>query len=107
MSNPNEDLFNLNMSEAAKPLYEAVKKHIADNCDPYTEEYYALDKGKEDRWQFHPRQLEIIAIDLFETTNATAKVRLSEEGKPTFYSFYALVKSKGQWLITSDLVMMK
>ena len=53
------------------------------------------------------RQLEIIAIDLFETTNATAKVRLSEEGKPTFYSFYALVKSKGQWLITSDLVMMK
>lgn len=53
------------------------------------------------------RQLEIISIDLFEATNATAKVKLTEAGKPTMYSFFSLVKVNDQWLITGDLAMMK
>lgn len=61
MSDPTSDLFNLAMSEEAQPLFMAVKQHIADNVDPVVEEYYALDKEKEDRWTFHPRQLEILA----------------------------------------------
>ena len=32
------DLFELAMSEEAQPLMDAVKKHIADNVDPITEE---------------------------------------------------------------------
>jgi len=54
------DLFNLVMSEQAQPLMDAVKKHIADNVEPITEEFYALDKEKEDRWSWHPRQLELL-----------------------------------------------
>ena len=60
MSDPANDLFNLTMSEEARPLFYAVKKHIEENVDPVTEEYFELNKGKEDRWSFHPRQLEII-----------------------------------------------
>ena len=54
------DLFNLAMSEQAQPLMDAVKKHIADNVEPITEEFVALDKVKEDRWSWHPRQLELL-----------------------------------------------
>jgi acyl-CoA dehydrogenase len=61
MSNPEQDLFNLAMSAEVQPLFLKVKQHIADNVDPVTEEYFALNKDKEDRWTFHPRQLELIA----------------------------------------------
>ena len=54
------DLFNLAMSERAQPLMDAVKKHIADNVEPITEEFFALDNAKEDRWSWHPRQLELL-----------------------------------------------
>ena len=54
------DLFNLAMSEQAQPLMDAVKKHITDNVEPITEEFIALDKEKEDRWTWHPRQLELL-----------------------------------------------
>ena len=54
------DLFNLAMSEQAQPLMDAVKKHIAGNIEPITEEFFALDKEKEDRWSWHPRQLELL-----------------------------------------------
>ncbi|MGD8833181.1 MAG: acyl-CoA dehydrogenase family protein [Pseudomonadales bacterium] len=54
------DLNNLAMAEEAVPLLEAVKKHIADNVEPITEEFYALHEEKEDRWSWHPRQLELL-----------------------------------------------
>ncbi len=54
------DLFTLAMSEKAQPLMDAVIKHIKDNVDPITEEFYALDNEKEDRWSWHPRQLELL-----------------------------------------------
>ena len=54
------DLFNLAMSEQAQPLLAAVRKHIKDNVEPITEEFFALDKTKEDRWSWHPRQLELL-----------------------------------------------
>lgn len=54
------DLFNLAMSEQAQPLMDAVKKHIAENIEPITEEFFSLDKEKEDRWSWHPRQLELL-----------------------------------------------
>jgi len=38
------------MSEEARPLLYAVKKHIEENVEPITEEFYALDAEKEDRW---------------------------------------------------------
>jgi acyl-CoA dehydrogenase len=54
------DLNNLAMAEEAVPLLEAVKKHIAENVDPITEEFYALNEEKDDRWSWHPRQLELL-----------------------------------------------
>ena len=57
---PNLKMNDLEMSEKAKPLFEAVKAHIRDNMDPITEEYFALGATLEDRWSFHPKQLELL-----------------------------------------------
>ena len=57
---PSLKMNDLEMSEASVPLFEAVKKHIADNVVPIQEEYDALGATLEDRWTFHPRQLELL-----------------------------------------------
>ena len=54
------DLFQLAMSKEAEPLMDAVKKHIAVNVEPIQEEFSALEKEKEDRWSWHPKQLELL-----------------------------------------------
>ncbi len=54
------DLNNLAMSEEAVPLLDAVKKHIAENVEPITEEFFRLGEGREDRWSWAPGQLELL-----------------------------------------------
>ena len=76
MSDLESDLFTLAMSEEALPLMAAVKKHITDNVEPITEEFYALDKEKEDRWSWHPRQLELLE---------GAKTKAKESGLWNFF----------------------
>ncbi len=53
-------LNNLEMSEKAKPLLDAVIKHIRENVDPMTEEYHRLGEGRKDRWSYAPGQLELM-----------------------------------------------
>lgn len=53
-------LNQLAMSEGAKPLFEAVKKHIADNVAPIAEEFERLGEGRKDRWSWAPGQLELL-----------------------------------------------
>jgi acyl-CoA dehydrogenase len=60
MHDTNPDLFNLAMSAEAQPLLEAVKKHIAENVDPISEEFFRIQKEKPDPWVWHPRQLELL-----------------------------------------------
>lgn len=60
MSDVDADLFQLAMSEEARPLMDAVQKHIVENVDPITEEFIKLNDEKEDRWSWHPRQLELL-----------------------------------------------
>ncbi|GAA6155951.1 acyl-CoA dehydrogenase family protein [Pyruvatibacter sp. HU-CL02332] len=60
MQSQNPDLFNLAMSEKARPLMDAVQAHIEQNVIPISEEFNALDAEKEDRWTWHPRQLELL-----------------------------------------------
>ena len=60
MSDLEADLFNLAMSDEAQPLMDAVQKHIQDNVVPITEEFQRLHHEKEDRWSWHPRQLELL-----------------------------------------------
>ena len=54
------ELNNLAMSESARPLLEAVKRHIAENVEPITEEYYRLGEGRADRWSYAPGQIELL-----------------------------------------------
>ena len=56
----NADLYDLTMSAEAEPLLAAVKKHIAENVEPITEEFFALGEGREDRWSWAPGQLELL-----------------------------------------------
>ena len=60
MSAQESDLYELSMSEESQPLMAAVKKHIEENVEPITEEFEALHQEKEDRWSWHPRQLELL-----------------------------------------------
>ncbi len=54
------ELNNLAMSESARPLMEAVKRHIAENVEPITEEFFRLGESRTDRWSWAPGQLELL-----------------------------------------------
>ena len=54
------ELFDLAMSEGSQPLMDAVRAHIRDNVDPITQEFFDLNSQKEDRWTWHPRQMELL-----------------------------------------------
>jgi len=54
------ELNDLRMSEKARPLFDAVKRHIVENVEPFLEEFEELDRQKTDRWSWHPRQLELL-----------------------------------------------
>nr|WP_254604849.1 acyl-CoA dehydrogenase family protein [Sphingomonas bacterium] len=56
------EMNDLRMSEGARPLFEAVKRHIAENVVPMTEEFVRLGAGRADRWSFAPGQLELMEI---------------------------------------------
>ncbi|MCI4643824.1 MAG: acyl-CoA dehydrogenase family protein [Hyphomonadaceae bacterium] len=56
----NDDLFDLRMSEQARPLYDHVKRFIAEVVDPMSEKFHALDEKKTDIWSYAPGQLELL-----------------------------------------------
>jgi acyl-CoA dehydrogenase len=57
---PTDDALNLAMSDAAVPLFEAVRTFIATEIEPITEEFYRLGEGRADRWSFGEGQLELL-----------------------------------------------
>ena len=90
MSNLDNDLFTLAMSDQALPLMAAVKKHIAENVEPITDEFFALDNDKEDRWSWHPRQLELLD---------GAKAKAKESG---LWNFFLADSEIGEGLTNLD-----
>ena len=56
----NPELFELSMSKKTQPLMDLVKKHCEENIKPIQQEYSALQNEKEDRWTWHPRQMELL-----------------------------------------------
>ena len=56
----NDDLFDLRMSDDARPLYDHVKKFIADVVDPMSVKFHELGKNKDDIWSYAPGQLETL-----------------------------------------------
>ena len=53
-------MFDLRMSEGAKPLFEKVKTFIKDEVQPITAEFFRLGEGREERWSWAPGQLELL-----------------------------------------------
>ena len=60
MTTINPELFQLAMSKETQPLMDLVKKHCEENVAPIQQEFYDLHNEKEDRWSWHPRQLELL-----------------------------------------------
>jgi acyl-CoA dehydrogenase len=56
------ELNNLGMSKESQPLFDAVKRHIADNVAPIAEEFYRLGEGRAERWSWAPGQLELLQV---------------------------------------------
>ena len=54
------ELNNLGMSKEARPLFDAVKKHIEENVAPIADEFYRLGEGRAERWSWAPGQLELL-----------------------------------------------
>jgi acyl-CoA dehydrogenase len=54
------EMYNLAMSEGARPLLEQVKSFIANEVEPITAEYFRLGAEREDRWSYAPGQLELL-----------------------------------------------
>jgi acyl-CoA dehydrogenase len=54
------ELYNLGISDKARPLLERVKKFIAEEVQPMSEKYFALGEGRADRWSFADGQLELL-----------------------------------------------
>src|SRR6195952_1419643 len=55
-----DEAMNLAMSEAAVPLFEAVKAFITNEVDPITEEYYRLGDNRAEHWGYGDGQLELL-----------------------------------------------
>jgi len=54
------ELYQLAMSEGARPLLEAVKSFITNEVEPVAEEFYRLGETRVDRWGYAPGQLELL-----------------------------------------------
>lgn len=54
------ELYNLGISDSARPLLEKVKAFIAEEVQPMSEKYFALGEGRADRWSFADGQLELL-----------------------------------------------
>jgi acyl-CoA dehydrogenase len=59
LENPDE-MFDLRMSEGAKPLFEKVKAFIREEVEPITLEFFQLGENRADRWSWAPGQLELL-----------------------------------------------
>ena len=62
MGTPEEpaELFDLRMSEEARPLFERVVRFLEDVVEPMQQEFHRLGEGRQDRWSYAPGQLELL-----------------------------------------------
>ena len=62
MGTPQEpaELFDLRMSEEARPLLKRVTQFLEEVVAPMQEEFFALGEGRDDPWSYAPGQLELL-----------------------------------------------
>ena len=89
---PSDPLNDLRMSERVRPLYEHVKRFIAETAEPMAAKFEALGEGRtgEARWTYAPGQL-----DLLEGAKAQAK-------KEGLWNFFLPDSHTGQGLSNLD-----
>ena len=56
----NDDLFDLRMSDEARPLFDHVRRFITETVEPMYAEFTKLGEGKTDIWSYAPGQLEVL-----------------------------------------------
>ena len=54
------EMFDLRMSEEARPLFEQVRAFIRDEVEPVTPQFFDLGKNRTERFSYAPGQLEIL-----------------------------------------------
>lgn len=87
-STPN--MYDLRMSDAAMPLFEAVKQFIANEVEPATAEYFKLGENREEHWGFGVGQLELLD---------SIKSKAKEQG---LWNFFLPDAATGQGLSNLD-----
>ena len=55
-----DEMFDLRMSEGAKPLFAKVQAFIKQEVEPITLEFFQLGEGRAERWSWAPGQLELL-----------------------------------------------
>ena len=55
-----DEMFDLRMSDGAKPLLAKVKAFIREEVDPITLRFFQLGEGRAERWSWGPGQLELL-----------------------------------------------
>ena len=88
--NPGDELNDLRMSDQVRPLYDHVRKFIRDTVEPMSIEFAKAGEGKEDRWSFTPKQLEVLEV---------AKNKAKKEG---LWNFFLPDDETGQGLKNLD-----
>ncbi|MDW3179032.1 MAG: acyl-CoA dehydrogenase family protein [Acidimicrobiia bacterium] len=54
------EMYDLRMSEGARPLFDAVVAFIADEVEPHTQEFFRLGENRAERWGYGEGQLELL-----------------------------------------------
>ncbi len=57
---PPPELFDLQMSPGAQPLFEAVQAHLKNHVEPIEPRFYELGRQRPGPWEWHPEQLELL-----------------------------------------------
>ena len=70
------DLFDLRMSEDARPLLKRVTQFLEEVVAPMQEEYFRLGESRHDRWSYAPGQLDVLDV---------AKAKAKEAGLWNFF----------------------
>ena len=82
------DMNNLEMSDQVRPLFDKVVKHVKENVDPISDEFYALAEQNENRWHLNERQLELLE-----------EQRIKPKSRGYGISFYQMLKQVRVFLI--------
>ena len=53
-------MYDLRMSEASQPLFDAVVRFVAEEVEPHTEEFFRRGEGRAERWGYGDGQLELL-----------------------------------------------